>query len=325
MRIRIDDKEIEINNGETVLEAANRTGAEIPALCYAKGFKHKASCMICVVKNQTDGQIIPSCSTYPEEGMKIETDSEEIRAIRLISLELLLSDHRADCEAPCALVCPNGLEVEQMLTAYDAGRFDVAFSFISEAFSLPVITCDTCKAPCEKACRRVAIDKTVAIRDIIRQIVGLSEWSKSGLDHRLFIKLKTDKQRFQSRLGRFTSNEKKSLQSSVTTSSRCLHCACTGRNNCKLRTYATSMGIKRSRYESSSAIQSMIKRPVNGNMWFEPAKCIRCGLCVFNSHNGFTFKDRGFNIQVILPDENRANINEELASLCPTGALYIQP
>ena len=33
---------------------------------------------------------------------------------------------------------------------------------------------------------------------------------------------------------------------------------------------------------------------VKGRMWFEPAKCIRCGLCVYNSENGFTFKNRGW-------------------------------
>ena len=58
-------------------------------------------------------------------------------------------------------------------------------------------------------------------------------------------------------------------------------------------------------------------------MYFEVSKCIRCGLCVYNSDNGFTFKDRGFGMEVNLPDENKKNIRVELASLCPTGALYI--
>jgi ferredoxin len=58
-------------------------------------------------------------------------------------------------------------------------------------------------------------------------------------------------------------------------------------------------------------------------MWCEPAKCIRCGLCVYNSKNGFTFKDRGFGMQVIIPKENKTNVTEKLAELCPTGALYI--
>ena len=60
-----------------------------------------------------------------------------------------------------------------------------------------------------------------------------------------------------------------------------------------------------------------------GRMWFEPAKCIRCGLCVYNSENGFTFKNRGFGMQVVIPEESKTNVKEELAGLCPTGALYL--
>lgn len=132
-----------------------------------------------------------------------------------------------------------------------------------------------------------------------------------------------DKDVFQSRLGRFTKAEKDRLKETVATLSRCLHCACAGRADCRLRLYATVGNIKRPRYASSSALPAMEKIHVTGNMWFEQAKCIRCGLCVYNSENGFTFKDRGFGIQVVIPEENRPNVREELAGLCPTGALYL--
>ena len=62
---------------------------------------------------------------------------------------------------------------------------------------------------------------------------------------------------------------------------------------------------------------------VKGQMWFEPAKCIRCGLCVYNSENGFTFKNRGFGMQVVIPEESKTNVKKELGGLCPTGALYL--
>ena len=332
MIIFINDKETGVIEGETLLETARRTGYEIPSLCYAKGFKHQSSCMVCVVKNQATGQILPSCTTFSTEGMKIETDSEEVRTIRKLSLELLLSDHRADCEAPCTMVCPKGLEVEQMLSYYDAEQYEEAYQLISEAFSLPDIACDTCKAPCEKACRRGTVDSAVNIREIIKEL--LESWQSlhcegdnpelyqhSGLLRKLPMTA-IDKNAFKSRLGRFTTNEKERLKKNITTRSRCLHCACAGGNDCKLRLYATSEGIKKSRYEASSALPAMVKQHVNGEIWFEPAKCIRCGLCVYNSENGFTFKDRGFGIQVVLPDENRENISESLVEICPTGALY---
>lgn len=66
----------------------------------------------------------------------------------------------------------------------------------------------------------------------------------------------------------------------------------------------------------------MNRMHVHGDMWFEQAKCIRCGICVYNSPNGFTFRDRGFGMQVVLPDENRDNVGVELSVLCPTGAIY---
>ena len=319
MQITINQTPIEVPDGETLIETAQRMGYSIPSLCYVKGAKHQSSCMVCAVKNCDTGQIIPSCTTFPTEGMQIDTESEELRTVRSLSLDLLLSDHRADCEAPCSMVCPHGLDIERMLKLYDTDRNLEAHEYIASVFSLPALECDHCKAPCEKICRRGSIDKAVPIRIIIRELVNLYETvSTNGKKE----EKKLDKALFQSRLGRFTAQEKELLKETVVTPSGCLHCACAGRDGCKLRRYASEAGIKRTRYESSSAAPVMKKEQVTGNMWFEPAKCIRCGLCVYNSQNGFTFRDRGFGMQVIIPEENKINVDEELAKLCPTGALY---
>ena len=320
MKIWLNHIACEVPEGETLLVAARRKGVSVPSLCSAEGAVHKASCMVCVVKNLSNGQIIPSCTTYPEEGMHFETESEEIRAIRMQSLELLLSDHRADCEAPCSLVCPKGLEVEQMLNHYDAGRYNESHALVSAVFSLPEIGCDTCKAPCEKACRRGTIDTAVSIRAIIKEVAGMFDPTLRNVENRIS---KTDKILFQSKLGRFTASEKERLKTTTTTASRCLHCACAGRAGCQLRLLATDAGIKRPRFAMSSVLPALTRQHVNGRLWFEQAKCIRCGLCVYNSRNGFTFKDRGFGMQVVLPEENVSHVNEALAELCPTGALYV--
>ena len=117
--------------------------------------------------------------------------------------------------------------------------------------------------------------------------------------------------------------EKEWLKETTSAPSGCLHCACGGKADCKLRLYATEAGIKRPRYEVSSMLPVKEKIHVKGQMWFEPAKCIRCGLCVYNSENGFTFKNRGFGMQVVIPEESKTNVKKELAGLCPTGALYL--
>ena len=320
MHITINQTKTEVLNGETILETARRIGYDIPALCYAKDAVHKASCMVCAVRDCATGQIIPSCTATPTEGMQIDTESEEIRTARDLSLELLLSDHRADCEAPCSMVCPHGLDIERMLNLYDVGRYEEAHTLISSVFALPELECDNCKMSCEKVCRRGTVDKAVPIREVIRELTGKYEPVSAEMSK---VERKTNKDTFQSRLGRFTAREKEWLKGNVSTPSGCLHCACAGHEGCKLRLYATAAGIKRSRYEMSSALPVMKREHVVGNMWFEPAKCIRCGLCVYNSKNGFTFRDRGFSMQVVIPDENRTNVSEELAKLCPTGALYV--
>lgn len=320
MQLILNGQTINVKEGETILKIAERNGYSIPTLCYADDAKHKSSCMVCAVKNTLNGQIIPSCSTIATEGMQIDTESTEIQQIRLMSLELLLSDHRADCEAPCSIVCPKGLDVEQMLSFYDNADYQGAFNVIASAFQLPEVACDTCKAPCEKACRRGTVDEPVAIRKIIHEVVDQFNDKTTTTEKGQFA---INKKLFQSKLGRFSDEERERLVETVSTKSRCLHCACAGKGACKLREYSSAAGIKRTRYGLSSTLPVMKKIQLSENMWFEQAKCIRCGLCVYNSTNGFTFKDRGFGMQVVLPPENKENISDKLADLCPTGALYL--
>lgn len=322
MKITIDNREITILEGETILEAATRAGISIPSMCYAEGRKHKEGCMVCIVKDLASGQLIPSCVTPAKEGMQIDSTSEEVLQHRRIALELLLSDHRADCEAPCTLVCPHGLDVEQFLAAYDNRAFEEARAILKRAFtSLPNIACDECKAHCEKACRRGSVDKSVAIRDIIREVAAMESLSDVEVAPS---KARIGKDEFFSRVGIFSENEKERLRKSYDTSSRCMHCACDGREECRLRAYAKEAGIKRSQYGLSTKQSVKLTIEVNEHLRFEPAKCIRCGLCVYNSDNGFTFIGRGFDMQVAIPDANKCNADNELAKLCPTGAIYLK-
>ncbi len=322
MKITIDNREITVLEGETILQAATRAGISIPSMCYSDGRKHKEGCMVCVVKDLASGQIVPSCVTTAKEGMQIDASSDEVLGQRRIALELLLSDHRADCEAPCTLVCPHGLDVEQFLEAYDNGAFAEARAILKRAFtSLPTVVCDECKAPCEKACRRGSIDKSVAIRDIIHEVAAMESLSDVKAAPS---KAKIGKDEFFSRIGIFSENEKERLRKSYNTSSRCMHCACDGREECRLRAYAKEAGIKRSQYGLSTKQSVKLTIEVNEHLRFEPAKCIRCGLCVYNSDNGFTFIGRGFDMQVAIPDANKCNADDNLAKLCPTGALYLK-
>lgn len=319
MKITINNKTIEVSGQRVLIEELRELGYAIPSLCYAPDAKHQASCMVCMVRNEANDQMIPSCSTYPVEGMRIDTESEDVKSLRRMSLELLLSDHRADCEAPCTMVCPSGIDVARVILHYDRGQMAEAKAVLTAAVEdLKNLPCDNCKGGCEKACRRKTIDSNVTIKEILKAV------AQSPLQANMPTHSSQEEQKLTavSKLGRYTDAEKEWLKEVYAQPSRCLHCACEGQENCKLRRYASEAGIKSTRYGVSSRQLVKEQQHITGKLYFEPAKCVRCGLCVLNTEDGFTFQHRGFDMQVVIPDESKDHVNEKLAELCPTGALF---
>lgn len=123
IKLKIDNKSVEVPEGTSVMEAAKAAGIHIPAMCMDEELDHFTSCMLCLVKDAT-GRMFPSCSVAASGGMRITTDDEEIREGRRIALELLLSEHVGDCEAPCQLGCPAHMNIPLMnrLIAGENGR-----------------------------------------------------------------------------------------------------------------------------------------------------------------------------------------------------------
>ncbi|MCF6286631.1 MAG: 2Fe-2S iron-sulfur cluster-binding protein, partial [Candidatus Hydrogenedentes bacterium] len=91
--VTINNREIEVEEGTTLLQAARTLDIEIPTLCYWEGVKPMNSCMLCTVRNVETGQLHSSCSTQAMEGMKIETDTGDVCVARKEVLELILSEH----------------------------------------------------------------------------------------------------------------------------------------------------------------------------------------------------------------------------------------
>ena len=198
MKIIVNNKELEVSGQRVLIDELREAGYDIPSMCYASGAKHHPSCMVCMVRNEADDQMIPSCATYPTEGMRIDTESDEVMTLRRMSIELLLSDHRARCGV------------------------------------------------------------------------------------------------------------------------------CEGKEKCRLRELSLQMKAKWTRYGPLAPVGEKMQIHVNGQLYFEPAKCIRCGLCVYNTQDGFTFKGRGFHMQVVIPEESKSHVGESLAELCPTGSLFLK-
>ncbi len=171
VHIRINDLEIEVEAGTSVLKAAEAAGFKVPSLCYNEELGHFTSCMLCLVKEEKDGRLFPSCSVISTEGMSIITDDEEIREARQTGLELLLSEHVGDCEAPCQIACPAHMNIPQMNRLIAAGKFEEALKLVKRDIALPAVLGRICPAPCEGACHRRTVDSSVSIC-LLKRYVG---------------------------------------------------------------------------------------------------------------------------------------------------------
>jgi len=161
--ITIDGKTVEIEDNAPVIDAAAKAGIEIPTLCYLPGQEHVSSCMVCIVKDCKTGALMPACTAKVVDGMEIDTESDDVMEMRKSSLELMLSEHIGDCEAPCRITCQAGMDVPLMLREIQRGNFDDALKVVRDRLAMPAVLGYVCEAPCEKACRRGRQDATVQI------------------------------------------------------------------------------------------------------------------------------------------------------------------
>jgi len=175
--------EIKINNTsytadpkETILKVALRNGIHIPTMCWVKDLNPSTSCMVCMVQDMRNGKILTSCSALVEDGMDINTENKEVIDMRKSALELLLSEHYGDCEAPCQRVCPAGMEIPLMNRLISENKIAEALKVVRETIALPAILGYICPAPCEKACRRKDIDDPVSIC-LLKRFVAENEYS----------------------------------------------------------------------------------------------------------------------------------------------------
>ncbi len=163
INLKIDHIEISCTEGTSVLEAARQAGIPVPSMCHMNGYGNHPSCMVCIVKDNVTGNLVPSCALKVTPGMDIIASDEEVLEARKQALELLFSDHVGDCEAPCSLACPAGMNIPLMNRLISEGRFTEALNVVKEDIALPLILGYVCPAPCEKACRRKQIDNPVSV------------------------------------------------------------------------------------------------------------------------------------------------------------------
>jgi len=168
VRLTIDGRQVEVEDGATILDAARELGIEIPTLCHRAGVEPSASCFLCVVRIEGRDGLVPSCRAPALAGTVVTTDSAEIRAARRTALELLLSDHTGDCVAPCTLACPAGLDIPAMIRHLRDGETAEALRLIRRRIPLPGVLGRICPRYCERVCRRGQLDEPIAICGLAR-------------------------------------------------------------------------------------------------------------------------------------------------------------
>jgi len=163
IELKIDNKIVTVEEGDTVLDAAEKVGVRIPSMCFVKGCMASTSCMVCVVKLKGASGMVPSCATLAVDGMEVESETAEVAEARKMALELLLSDHVGDCMGPCQVTCPAKMDIPLMIRQIAAGKLSDAIRTVKKDIALPAVLGRICSAPCENACRRKKYDEAVSI------------------------------------------------------------------------------------------------------------------------------------------------------------------
>ena len=120
---------------------------------------------MCVVDVEGEEHPPISCSRACDDGMMVQTQTEEIRRLRRTNLELIFSDHNAYCLPPCQNKCPSHIDIPGFLKQNAEGNFRESTRIFKRTIPFPSVLGRVCPAPCEEHCRRDEVDEAIAIRD----------------------------------------------------------------------------------------------------------------------------------------------------------------
>ena len=344
IKIEIDGKICNVNPGTTISEAAEKAGIRIPGLCRADGIStrenHSSSCSVCMVKKTDDGTLVTACDSAIYEPVSILSSAgdKDIFNARKQSLEMLLSEHIGDCEGPCVLSCPFGIDIPEILKFAWKGDMDKTAEILSGYAGKDSFPCTDCSAPCTKACRRKQIDSPLDIKKII-----LDLYSKSGGEpgKKSNLPLKDKKGKFTCMTGRIKNEQEKLIfinsslekrykagKGSIQEAGKCLQCSCSSRLNCELRDLADEYQARSGTFKTGPR-EDIPPASFHGALIFQHGKCIRCRRCERTAVKKeiepvprFWFRGKKARMN-FGPDGYSKADAAALASACPTGAITV--
>ena len=122
LKLKVNDREVEVEEGLTVLQACEKAGVEIPRFCYHEKLSIAGNCRMCLVEMEKSPKPIASCAMPAADGMVIKTNTPKIEKSRKGVMEFLLANHPLDCP-----VCDQGgecdLQDQSMFYGIDKSRF----------------------------------------------------------------------------------------------------------------------------------------------------------------------------------------------------------
>ena len=172
----LDNTEINVPEGTTILEAARQAGKDIPTLCRVAG-KHEAHCELCVVECDGEEELRKACDTKVTAGMVVRTESKAVLAHRQQRLARLAGAHFGDCRAPCNLTCPGQINVQGYIAHVAKGQYEEAVRLVMERNPFPFSVGRVCPRFCETRCRRILVDEPVSINHLKRFV---ADWCMAG-------------------------------------------------------------------------------------------------------------------------------------------------
>ncbi len=137
-KIKVNNNELEVEDGLTVLQACELAGAEIPRFCYHEKLSIAGNCRMCLVEIEKAPKPVASCAMPVSDGMNIKTNTELVEKARKGVMEFLLANHPLDCP-----VCDQGgecdLQDQSMFYGIDKSRFKENKRFVPEKYMGPLI------------------------------------------------------------------------------------------------------------------------------------------------------------------------------------------
>ena len=138
LKLKVNDIDIEVEEGLTVLQACEQAGVEIPRFCYHEKLSIAGNCRMCLVEMDNSPKLIASCAMPATDGMFIKTNTEKVEKSRKGVMEFLLTNHPLDCP-----VCDQGgecdLQDQSMYYGIDKSRFKENKRYVSEKNMGPLI------------------------------------------------------------------------------------------------------------------------------------------------------------------------------------------